>query len=295
MSYLDELPEDVRADIAAIGDGESVEQAADDDEGVDLPESEEQGDAPSKEAEKPTEEEGEQESEAEEPAKEPEVDDDAKRLKKQLRASRYGETRWRNRSAQLERLVKELEAQRSSQPDEDEQLLEDLRADFPDSPQIAKLEKKLREAKELKQLAAAKPASDEGFEPALLPDYLQEAVNEVPDAWDWQHDPEKHELWSALCKQDDALSALSKWRGKPHEERIAAAVRLVKAELGEEEVQPAPQQKQTQTQAKKPLQAKPAPRPGVSDLSRAASSGSVEADIADMSQSALERLLGIRS
>lgn len=157
-----------------------------------------------------------------------------------LRASRRAE---RRAASELERLKTEVEALRGKVAQTTESATEDdidpdLENDFPAVAKPlkalkARLEEATRELAELKKQPAAKDSEPE-FVPAVLPEAVQDAVDDVPELAEWQATREHQDKWALAVQADNLLRASPKWAAKPIAERLAEAVRRVKAELDDD-------------------------------------------------------------
>jgi hypothetical protein len=150
-------------------------------------------------------------------------------LKKDRNALRAARHDARQAQQEVERLRKELEEARKAIPasrTEEDEVLAVLEEDL---PQVAVIVKALKaEVQELKaantpQKAAQPPA----FVADTLPDDLQEAVDQIDELADWQHNQDQT-LWNAAKRADELLFGLPAWRDKPLPERMAEVVRIVK-------------------------------------------------------------------
>ena len=203
---------------------------------------------------------------------------------KALRAARRSEERARREAEQAKaeavRLAKELEQLRTKVPAESDpdaisdQELAELERDM---PHVAKALKEIRKKSASAQGEPAKAAAtgtqpadnkapEDDFIPVQFTPEVQDAVDEVPDLLDWQHDPDQSMFQRAIA-MDGYLQNLAAWKDKPMADRFAEVVRRVKAEDAASSQEATTQQPAAKPSATKALpEVKPIKTQSLSDI-----------------------------
>lgn len=153
-------------------------------------------------------------------------------LRQALRASRNDT---RNKQREIDRLAAEIEALRNKvKPEPTADLTEDelgeLEVDNPAAARAYRAQKA-----RVDELAAQRPTTTTepakaGFVPAVLDEATQDLVDDIPELFDWQHNPDQTG-WSLACQADALLQKSPLWAGKPDKDRLAEATRLAKSQL----------------------------------------------------------------
>jgi len=166
-------------------------------------------------------------------------------LRGALRASRHQEKLNREKADRLtrenEELRKLIPAAAPAMPVLDPKLTKDLADLAPDA--LAALEARDAEIERLRQqiTAAPKPTPPRAeFKPDVLPDDVQELVDDLPELLTWQTSAEKQREWQAAINADIFLSETDAWKDKPVKDRLAEAVKMVKASQASGSPAPAP-------------------------------------------------------
>ena len=306
-SYLDGLPEDLIAEINAIDPDEgtqAAEQALDDADPSADTQAEPDGDATdTAKAPAPAA------APAPTPAQSPQDTDAAiKAAEAAKRAARHGERHAKTQLEKAQARIRELEAKVKTappEPDEAEQAIADLEADFPGSPAVKAFKKQQEELAALRatQAKTNEPDTSEFVPPSVDPE-LQDVLDRMPTLLDWQTDPNNREPWEKLVQADALLSQSPAWKDKPYAERFAKAEQLAREMLGLPADATPSGKSTTSPPAPKPVAPAPSARPSLSDFNAAApSSGEFDAlPDANMMDAAmamdtreLERMVGINT
>lgn len=153
-------------------------------------------------------------------------------VKAALRAARHAERQARIRAEQLAAENEELRKKVPNTPALpvlDEKLKTDLQNMAPEA--IAALEARDAEIARLQALVPPPAAPAKTFAPEVIEsDTLQAAVEAVPELYEWQHSADHQDAWDAAKQVDGFLHGQPAWKGKPIAERLAEAVRIVKAQ-----------------------------------------------------------------
>lgn len=226
MAELDKLAsEDDATDLQATADDDGQSEQPDED-AQQIPQ------ADTLAAKEPTDADKAAETPAEQPKdQQPEPKGDVRAA---LRAARRGERQARAEAERLKAEIEALKAGKAPAKDDPDDLSDEDLAELEDyAPKQAAKVRALREQAKAAR-ASTQPVEPEkpAFVAPVLPDELQDAVDQLPDLMAWQYDETSRALWEAAVAQDLALSKLPQWQNRPAAERLAEVERLVKLAAG---------------------------------------------------------------